>query len=126
MRRIRPAVTLLACLGMLLAACSSGHTAVPEVSSTTGPAVTARLDRCFIDPSLDHQVVADVTAFNNSGAVLDIVVTLRMSADEGTHDDLAFVHTVNPGRSGNGGTSNHIPDSHQPGCAITGVEGRPQ
>src|SRR5512146_3209127 len=44
MRRFTPMVALLACPGVLAVACSSGgHSAVTEVSSTTGPGVTAKL-----------------------------------------------------------------------------------
>jgi hypothetical protein len=107
----------------LVAGCaSSGHPAAAEVSSTTGPAVTARLDRCYIDPSLGNQVVADVTAFNHSGAVQDVMVTIQMGSAEGTHEDLAFAHSVEPGQSGTGGTSNHIDNSQRPTCVITDVE----
>jgi hypothetical protein len=117
-------IALLLCPGILVAACSaSGHTAAPEVSSTSGPAVTARLDRCFIDPSIDYQAVAEVTVVNHSGTMHDIVVTIRMSTVEGTYPDIAYVHYVEPGRSGTGATSNHIDNSHRPHCVITSVEG---
>ena len=124
MRRIASVIARLLCPGILVAACStSGHAAVPQVSSTTGPAVTARLDRCFIAPSFDYQAVAYVTAFNHSGTVHDIVVAIRISTDEGTYPDIAVVHAVKPGRSGTGGTSNHIDNSHRPHCVIISVQG---
>ena len=123
MRRIASLVSLLACAGILVAGCtSSGRSAAPEVSSTTGPAVSARLDRCYIDPTIGNQVVADVTGFNHSGATVDIMVTIQMGAAEGSHQDLAFAHSVGPGRSGTGATSNHIDNSHQPSCTIVDVE----
>jgi hypothetical protein len=121
-RRITSVVALLVCPTILIAACSSGHTAVPEVSSTTGPTVSARLDRCFIDHSPDHQAFAYVTAFNHSRTTHDIIVLIWMSTDEGAHSDLAVVHNVEPGRSGTRGTSNHIDDSHRPTCKITRVQ----
>lgn len=79
-------------------------------------------DRCYIGPSFDYQAVASVTVVNHSGTVHDIVVTIRMSTDEGTHDDLAYIQAVEPGQSGTGDTSNHIDDSHRPGCVITSVQ----
>jgi hypothetical protein len=121
-RRIASVVTCVAC-AILVVACSSGQTGGPEVSSTTGPAVSARLDRCFIDPSVGYQVVADVTAFNHSGTAHDIVVTIRIRTAAGAHEDLAFVRNVQPGRSGTGATSNHLDNSHRPTCVITSVEG---
>lgn len=124
MRRIASVIARLLCPGILVAACStSGQPAVPEVSSTTGPAVSARLDHCFVGPSFDDQAVAYVTAFNHSRTVQEIIVEIRMSTAEGTHPDLAVVHNVAPGRSGTGGTSNHINNSHRPHCVITSVEG---
>jgi hypothetical protein len=122
--RMASAIACLLCLGLLVAGCSTSGAAVPEVSSTTGPAVTARLDRCFIGgPSFDYQAVAYVTAFNHSASVHDIIVEIRMSTAEGTHPDLAVVHNVQPGQSGTGGTSNHINNSHRPHCVIINVQG---
>jgi hypothetical protein len=117
-------IARLLCPAILVAACStSGHAAVPEVNSTTGPAVTARLDRCFIAPSFDYQAVAYVTGFNHSRTMQDIIVTIRMGTAGDSHSDLAVVHSVKPGRSGTGGTSNHIDNSRRPHCVITSVEG---
>jgi hypothetical protein len=74
------------------------------------------------DPTLDHQAVADVTAINHSGTEHDVIVNVRFTTGEGTFNDLAVVHSVGPGQSGTGGTSNHLPNSHSPTCVITGVQ----
>jgi hypothetical protein len=123
MRPIAPVIALLACPAIFVVACSSGHAAGPEVRSKTGPAVSARLNGCFIAPSLRGQAVAKVTAVNHSGKVHDIIVTIRISTTAGTRESLAVVHRVGPGRSGNGVTTNHLAGSHQPACVITGVKG---
>jgi hypothetical protein len=123
MRRIALLAAFLACPAPFVVGCSTSRAPVPEVSSTTGPAVTARLDRCYIDPSLGHQAVAEVTAVNHSGTVHDIVVAVQISTDAGAHEDIAVVHSVAPGQSRTGGTSNHLDDSHRPACVITDVEG---
>lgn len=123
MRRIASLAVFLVCPAIFAVGCSTSRAPVPEVSSTTGPAVTARLDRCYIDPSVGNQVVADVTAVNHSGTMHDIVVTVRMGTVAGPQDDIAVVHSVAPGQSGTGATSNHHDNSHGPTCVITNVEG---